>query len=214
MNLTAVSLPDRAAKLGVLSVAELKASQRISTTSEDSLLEDLIVAAYDFFDGRTGWLNRALLTQQWRLALPAFSDRIEIPLPPLQSVDLIRYRRAADNAWATLYEPAASPAVLSDILHVVSGDLVGRVERLHAKAWPATRIHPEAVEVTFTAGFGDASLVPDGIKRAIAMLAGHYYRHREETYEEVQSRALKMNPLAAMQHLAGPYRIPHHHSDA
>lgn len=213
MILTPVSVPSDADKLGVLSVADVKASQRISTSSEDGLIEALAIAAYDKFDGRYGWLNRALLTQQWRMALPAFADAIEIPLPPLQSVDLIRYRRGSDGAWVVLHEPAASPAVVSDVLHVVTGALAGRVERLTGKAWPEAQAHPEAVEITFTAGFGTAADIPAGIKRAMAMVAGHFYRHREETYEGTQSRTLEMNAFPAIQHLAGPYRIPHDHGD-
>ena len=213
MILTPIAVPNRAAKLLVLTVATLKLSQRIVTVSEDALLEDLIVSAYDHFDGRFGWLNRALLTQQWRLSLPAFSDIMEIPLPNLQTVDLIRYRAAADGAWTVLHEPGGSPSLISDVLHVVSGDFVGRIEKLAAKVWPATQSHPEAVEITFTTGYGDAAAIPDGIKRAMAMVAGHFYRHREETYEGTQFRTLMKTPLPAVEFLAGRYRVPNHHGD-
>ena len=36
-----------------------------------------------------------------------------------------------------------------------------------------------AVKVTFTAGFGDASTIPDDLKAAVKLLIGHWYEHRE-----------------------------------
>ena len=41
----------------------------------------------------------------------------------------------------------------------------------------------QAVRITFTAGWSSAGLVPARLKRAVKLLAGHLYEHREATLE-------------------------------
>lgn len=155
-----------------VSVADLKAHLRIDHDEEDERLSAFIAAATSRFDGRDGILGRALLTQQWRLTLPAFAPSITVPLPPCQTVDSITY---VDTAGATLTVDASTYVVSG-----LGGDLPAVIEPAYGAEWPATRTMREAVTVTFTAGYGDdAADTPEPIRAAIRLLAAHLYEHRE-----------------------------------
>ena len=39
--------------------------------------------------------------------------------------------------------------------------------------------HPEALSITYTAGFGGAADVPDDIIQAAHLMVGNWYEHRE-----------------------------------
>jgi uncharacterized phiE125 gp8 family phage protein len=56
----------------------------------------------------------------------------------------------------------------------------GRVTVPVSGSWPAVQTGKvNAVQITFTAGYGAASDVPDDIKHAIKLLVGHWYENRE-----------------------------------
>lgn len=55
----------------------------------------------------------------------------------------------------------------------------GRAVLNYGESWPSTRTQPQAVTVTFTAGYGTAAAVPEEYKAAIKLLAAHLYENRE-----------------------------------
>ena len=180
MNLYSVSLPDRPAILTLLSLDDFKEAQRITHAYEDAFLTNCIVDAFRHIDGRHGWLGRAVLTQQWRMTLPRFCASIEIPLPPLVSVDRVTYRDA-DGATVVLLATGDSPPVTTAVCHTVVGDYFGHIDLLYEQVWPTTQRHPEAVEITFTAGWADGAPELDVARRGLLFLAGHLMRNREAT---------------------------------
>lgn len=180
-------------------LAEVKAHLRVTAADEDTLISGLITAARSHIDGAAGWLNRALVTQTWKLALDQFpswrwSDGcIRVPLPPLQSVTSITYLDS-DGVQQTL--PVADYKV----------DAVtqpGRIAPAPDKSWPSTQDVMNAVEVTFVAGYGDPSAVPQPIKQGLLLLIGHWFDHREE----VITGTIATRMPVASQALLTPFRI-------
>ena len=86
-----------------VSIPEVKAAGRLDglDESEDVVIAGLIRSAVAEIDGAHGWLGRALISQSWTLWLDHFPRTIRVPLPPLQSVDAIRYDDA-DGVSQTL----------------------------------------------------------------------------------------------------------------
>jgi uncharacterized phiE125 gp8 family phage protein len=145
-----------------VSLAELKAAGRLDDSEDDdAVLMGHLRAAVASIDGSTGWLGRALITQAWTLWLDAFPRTIAVPLPPLQQVTEIRY---VDSAGAT--------QTLDSSAYVVAGvGGSGRIVPAVGKSWPATRCQPDAVQVDFTAGFGESwNDVPEDLRAAVVLL--------------------------------------------
>lgn len=116
----------------------------------------------------------------WAEAVPTFNlqgsawpDRaaIFVPRPPLQSVVSIQYV-AADGTLTTL----DAPQYLVD-----SARKPARITPAPGSFWPITRVQPDAVIVTYKAGFGDtADSVPDTVKQALKVMVAQAYENREE----------------------------------
>ena len=170
MNLTRTVAP---ARLPV-SLDEVKDHARIDydDTAQDAALTGYIRAAVEWLDGKDGYLGRALITQTWRLILDAFptGECIEIPLPNLISVGSIIYNVDSSPTIETF---AASNYIVD------TGSIPGRIALADGSFWPQTNNDINAVTITFTSGFGAMqSDVPERLRLAISMLAGHWYEYR------------------------------------
>lgn len=183
MSLTRLEAPP----LRPMTLAEVKARIKVEHDEDDDLILAYLDAATGSIDGARGWLGRALVAQQWSLTLEAFpgsSGRIAMPLPPLISVDGVTYVDAADGVQ-TLTEGTDF-----DVLRSSSG--VSYLAPSRNKAWPVAQRGPEAVSITFTAGY--VSLVTDGspqvlaeptdpawftILAALGLMVGDLYANRE-----------------------------------
>ena len=164
-------------------------------TENDEELGDILAQATEAMDGYAGWLGRALITQQWKLCLPGFwaqshpdvrpdyfppglltiwphrhQPRIRLPLPPLQSVQSVAY-----------VDTTGTAQTLSSSLYTVIDGPRGELAAAPGQTWPDTQDdNPRAVTITFTCGYGDtADDVPSQIKRAILLIVGHWYEHKE-----------------------------------
>jgi len=175
-------------------LAEAKTHLRVDHNDDDTYIGGLITAAMQHLDGRRGYLGRCLLTQSWEYRVHAFPQcgLIELPLPPLQSVESVKY---IDDA-------GVEQTLAADQYVVDAATYNGQVRRAFDIVWPVARLEDYAVRIAFTAGFGDAEDVPQPIKNAMLMMIGHLYEHRET----VADSNLVEVPLAA-RWLLGPYRI-------
>lgn len=192
-----------------VSLDEVKSHLRIDTDDEDDVLTAFLAAATQSIDGKDGSIGRALVTQQWRLYLDHFPVAmlpnapytrspyvtqirrfdILIPMPPLQEVTAIEYLDQ-DNVWQTL-DP-------SDYI-VDSVTEPARIAPAFGKMWPLVNVgltSTNAVKVTFTAGYGDPSAVPDTIKLAIKLLVGSWYENREAVVSLIRARGILPLPMA------------------
>jgi len=57
------------------------------------------------------------------------------------------------------------------------------IEPAYGYTWPTTRQQPEAVTVTYVAGWPNAAAVPSGIKDWILLAVGDLYHYRERSAE-------------------------------
>lgn len=146
-----------------VTLAEAKAQCRVDHSDEDGTLNALIAAATDYVEQYCG---KALVSQTWLLSLDAFTDAIEIPLGPVQSVSSVKYYDA-DNIEQTV----------SSADYVV--DLATNpqwIVRNSDTAWPATATGVNVVNITFVAGY---ATMPPAIKLALLLLVSAWYDNRE-----------------------------------
>lgn len=155
-----------------LTLAEVKAHCRVDSVDDDVLLDALIDAAVTHLDGYRGILGRCLINQTWELYYDEFPhDDLQIPLGDVQSVDLVEYVDPVSGFMTTWASANYETDLISQPSWIIPVD-----------GWPTHMMTPNAVRVTFVAGFGAAaSDVPMAIRQAMLMLVGHWYKNREAT---------------------------------
>jgi uncharacterized phiE125 gp8 family phage protein len=151
-----------------------------STTFQDSLqyLEGIITAVREMAEGT---LKRALITQQWELSLDNFpSGRIPItlPMPPLQTVDYVKYIDTTGT------EQTLDPLGYKVIAETAPNCNPGCVMPLYGLNWPSTLQDVATVRIAFTCGYGpigeDTALnVPKAICQWILLNCANYFENRE-----------------------------------
>ena len=153
----------------LVSLAEAKAQCRVDDSDSDVLITALIKAATDHLDGYSGVLGRALITQTWAVDFGGFSELMRLPVGNLLAVSSITY-----------YDSANVQQTLSASVYAAHNDHFGPLLITKPdQQWPTTYARPDAVRVTWTAGYGATSAaVPAAIKQAALLLIGHWYDNR------------------------------------
>ena len=192
-----------------VSLAEAKQHLRVDGGDDDLLIGSLITAARQAAETKTG---RQLITARWKLVLDAFpgpslmqsATGASFSLPghaillakcPVQAVVTIEY---LDMNGTTQVIPA------SDYVLDVACE-PARITPVFGKTWPPTLPQMGAVSVTFDAGYGAASAVPEGLKSWIKLRLGSLYAHREEVASMARGR---IDPLPFIDGLLDPYKVP------
>jgi uncharacterized phiE125 gp8 family phage protein len=149
-----------------VTLAEAKAHLRVTSSSEDAVIANLIASAREEVEAATGI---AMITQDWRLYLDAWPDCgvVRLPKHPVQLVTLV-----------TVFDAQGTPA--STVPSAVNLDRASRPARF---ARPDIATSPgktmNGIEVDFRAGFGSTGVdVPDGLKRAVLLLVSFWFEHR------------------------------------
>jgi uncharacterized phiE125 gp8 family phage protein len=150
-----------------LDEAKLAANIPLSETVDDAYLSMLILAATQLVEAKTG---RALIQRSFVQYLDGWPDVIEIPVSPLVSITKIEYYDG-DNVKQTL---------ATDQYDVAAHATPGYVSLAWGMVWPVLYNKPEAVQVTFLAGFAASVAALDAkAKQLVSFLANHWYMHRE-----------------------------------
>ncbi|VVE49505.1 head-tail connector protein [Pandoraea terrigena] len=203
---------------------DAKLHLRVTDSSEDTLISMLISAARIHAENVC---RRVFVTQKWDLFLDAFpfytyygvipgyvpvdqlpsawmtmrnyavrfrGSKIDIPFPRLQSVDAVKYIDASGvtqtmDPSAYVVDTISEPGVLTPKTGTY---------------WPDTENTTNAVQISFTAGYGAAVDVPAGIKSWILLRVGALYENREEV--SVATR-VTVQELPYVDTLLDPYRI-------
>lgn len=137
-----------------VTLAEAKLYLRVDSTSEDSLITDLIVAARMSAEA---FLKLSLITQSWKLVYNDYlDDEVVLLMPPIVSVSSVvvvnRDATTQTISSANYYLNAAKNKLLFD--NYVSGF---------------------SIEITYNTGYGAAAQVPSPIKYGIlAHIAAMY----------------------------------------
>ncbi|MBP2653348.1 MAG: hypothetical protein H6Q73_917 [Firmicutes bacterium] len=163
---------------------EAKAHCRVDGTDEDELITALIVAARQYCEQRQ---NRAYLTQTLELTLDRWpSFPVDIPHPPLVSVESIKYYGTNDKEyiWATTE------------YFVDTDSEPGRVALNYAKTKPTVTLRPaNGVKIRYTAGGSD---VAQTVKQAMLLLIGHWYINREAVLTGTISKEIEFAVAALL----------------
>ena len=156
----------------------------IDHNEQNGLLEMLIEAATSRAESYEGVIGRALIAQTWRQDYGAFGDCLRLPVGDLIAVTGVTY-----------YDGANALQTLSTGVYTAFSDARGAYLALQPQqSWPAAYDRPDAVHVTWAAGFGAAaSDVPGAIRLGMLMLIGHWYANRETVSDVTMSEV----PLAA-----------------
>lgn len=190
-----------------LSLADAKLHLRVDFTDDDALITALISAARQAAEMLTG---RQIVTARWKLVLDSFpgpslmgvpagepfslpGHAILLPKSPVASVLSIQYLDMS-GAWQTMpvtdytVDAACEPA---------------RITPIFGNIWPITLPQIAAVAVTFDAGYGPPSSVPEGIKAWVKLRIDSLYNHRGET-AVVTGR---LEPMPYVDRLLDPFRV-------
>lgn len=207
-----------------ITLAEAKLHLRVTDSGDDTLISMLISAARIHAENVC---RRVFVTQKWDLFLDAFpfytyygvipgyvpvdqlpaawmtmrnyavrfrGSKIDIPFPRLQSVDVVKYIDA--NGVMQTMDPSAY------VVDAISEP--GVLTPAAGTYWPDTLNTTNAVQISFTAGYGGAIDVPAGIKSWILLRVGALYENREEV--SVATR-VTVQELPYVDTLLDPYRI-------
>jgi len=148
-----------------VSISEAKTHLRIDHDSEDELIGGLLRAARDEVERSTGL---ALIDQTWRLALDDLPASGTVPLRRGPVKEILAVTLYGKDGEASLLDPADYQL-----------DAVSNPARLHFTRRPPALRAMNGIEIDFRAGFGEAGTdVPDLLRRAILMLAGHWFELR------------------------------------
>lgn len=169
-----------------VTLSEAKTHQRVDQDAEDDLIKSYITAARQRAEKFT---NRVFVTQTWQIYFDRFpeTDRIRLPLPPLQSITHVKYTNEDDS----------TSTFDSSKYRVNDKTNPGQIVLKNDENWPNPTKELKsvnAVEIKFDAGYGAVSDVPATIKNAIKLIVGHLYEHREEVV--VGTNVMKI-PLTA-----------------
>ncbi len=150
-----------------MTLAEAKQQIIVSHNADDARITSLIKTARRICEQ---FSNRAFITQTLLAYLDDFpADEIELPMPPLVSIGSIKYTDTDGN----------QQTVSADVYTLDTAAEPGIVRLKYNQSWPTTRGDANNVIIEFTAGYGDASKVPEEYKDAIKLQAEYLYEHCE-----------------------------------
>ena len=149
----------------VISIEDAKLALRVTSINYDDLIEALVKAAVAKLDpAYGGWLGRALRPQTWELRMPAFpSGPIELPYPPLISVDSVKYFDG-DGVDTTMMFGV-------DYRVFGGGGRNSRIVPAYNGTWPSdVRCDDESVRVRFICGYDESEdTFPPAVRQAILL---------------------------------------------
>jgi uncharacterized phiE125 gp8 family phage protein len=161
-----------------VTLAEAKAHLRLDTDADDAYVSALIQAARERVEM---FLRRALITQTFEFTIDRFpvnvhparsASFIDVPRPPLQSIESIKYVDTAGIIQTVAPE---------DYVVDASSCEIGRVALAWNRFWPLTRGSINNVVVRFVAGYGDAAgSIPQAIRQGILIEIANLYENRED----------------------------------
>ncbi len=182
---------------------DMKAHLREITDDNNTAIEFYIDAVVKQLDGPAGLLNRALITQTLEFRMNGFPHHrthgstfrpgylaFDLPLPPMQSVTKIEYI----DTNGTTQTLATS---VYRVLNATTPTRRGRIELAWGEAWPSVREIEQSVTVTFVAGYGVASDVPEFTKMLILTLVKEAFDRRDPLIAENMIRSPALMGLMA-----------------
>lgn len=153
----------------VVTVATAKAHLRVDDDDSDTYISSLIEVASDVVGEMAG---KALINQTWQLQIGMTTGRSPVYLPnaPVSSITSIAYFDTDDQSQS---EDTADYTLTGD------NDTAWLVPA-GTRVWPSMYDRPDALTVTYVAGYGASpDKVPANLRHAALMLVGHWFENRE-----------------------------------
>lgn len=157
-----------------MTVAEARVWARIDDDDEtqDAMLQLMIIAARERAEEITG---RCFATRQIEYRMDKFPDggtAIELPFPPVLSLDYIQYLDG-DGALQTL---SGSPTAWT----LDAGSIPARVKPLYGNNWPGAIDQMAAVRIGYTAGYANISDLPKSLRIYLQARVATFNEFREQ----------------------------------
>lgn len=171
------------------------------STDEDSLITGVwIPAARRHAEMLT---RRSFITQGWRLVMDCFPPCIHLERGQVQQIDSLVYRDMAGSTQ-TIFWASVTNGIQRSTDGTLVADLTSEVARISpafGRCWPIPLPEIGAVAVNYTAGYGNAAAVPEGIKQWMFLRIGTLDQNRED----LVSQTLK--PMSHLDGMLDPYTI-------
>ena len=174
-----------------VTLAEASLFIRYTQSLQNNVITALITAARRYVES---WTNRTLVTTTYEYYLEDFCNVMEMPKSTVNSITSITY---VDSNGDT-------QTLASTVYGLDNVSPINTVYLLPEQSWPAVQTQPNAVKITFPAGYGAASAVPEDVKIAIKIMVGFMFEQREA----MQEQELKNNPaIMQLLNLSSSYRF-------
>ena len=162
-----------------ISLSEIKDSLGVAGHDHDQMINDLIGAATNVL---RRWTGRELTTTRYRLSLSGFPCYIDLPFPPLASVESITYY---DTAGVDEVMDAADYQVCKYL------EVPSQIVPAPNTVWPTTQNDRiDAVQVEFLAG---TSTAPPEARHFIRMLVRHWYDNPSAVTSGVMTKEVEFS---------------------
>lgn len=137
-------------------------------TADDTLITDVKKAATRKAER---WMNRTIVTTEWKMTLDSQPNVIDFPLGYLQSISDV-----------LVYAESGTTTSQSGKYHTQTGE-DGRIWLKVGQSWTTTTREKQLMEITFTTGYLTAEnshpVVPKDIKLGLLAWCYHLYFHRD-----------------------------------
>ena len=154
-----------------VTTSEVKTAGRIDTTEFDTLIDELTTGARKTLEVKT---HRTFITTTYEMYLDRWYAVIELMRPPVQSVGSVEYKDS-DGNWTTVSSSDYFVDTYADPPTVTPLDFWPTIQELDER---------NRVRITYDAGYGTASDVPEQIKAAIKAIVIDMFEHPEKGPEE------------------------------
>lgn len=146
---------------------ELKDSARIDGEDEDDLIDGLIASAAKTVEEMCG---RSLMPQTWDLKLYGVTgdEKVRLKSAPVSSISAISYQDETDT----------TQTMDTANFYLFADDDRAYVQPKAGTSWPTTFDRPDALTISYVAGYASRDAVPEELKQAVILLATHWYEHR------------------------------------
>lgn len=173
----------------VLPLDDVKRQLHVDGSDDDLLIEQMIETAVETIQGETGHLfGQRSVTERFE----SF-DAIRLRAWPIAALTGIDY-----------FDTNGDPTILStEQVRLADSKRPARLVLLGGATWPATSVAPDAVGVTFQAGYPPED-VPRRLRTAAMLMIGDLYGQRE-TWTQGTAMAVPMSLTVST--LIEPFRV-------
>lgn len=175
----------------LISTANAKTFLKVDTSEDDTIINNLVVAATRSAEEYT---NRLFITQELEQYAPVWTGVGQLFKSPVSAVSSITYFDES-NASQTL---SASVYSLNNVLEPA------RIELKVDQEFPNLADRWDAIKVTYSAGYGTATTdVPMPIIQAVYLTIGHWYENRQSV---IVGRQVNEMPMTS-KYLLDQYKV-------